>query len=199
MAFYGVAKRIVQVALWPFYKVEAEYRAELPQDKGYIMASNHVSDMDPVMLGLAFHKQLRFMAKEELFKIPVLGGIIRALGAFPVARGKGDQTAIQNAVKVVEDGGVLGIFPEGTRFKDGKLHRLKSGAVVVASKTGADLLPACIQYEKRRFLRKHVKVTFGIPIENSAFGLTGQSKTELRAANKLLAEGIAGLLGVEAP
>lgn len=95
MAFYGVAKRIVQVALWPFYKVEAEYRAELPQDKGYIMASNHVSDMDPVMLGLAFHKQLRFMAKEELFKIPVLGGIIRALGAFPVARGKGDQTAIR--------------------------------------------------------------------------------------------------------
>ena len=66
MAFYGVAKRIVQVVLWPFYKVEAEYRAELPQNKGYIMASNHVSDMDPVMLGLAFHKQLRFMAKEEL-------------------------------------------------------------------------------------------------------------------------------------
>ena len=82
MAFYGVAKRIVQVVLWPFYKVEAEYRAELPQNKGYIMASNHVSDMDPVMLGLAFHKQLRFMAKEELFKIPVLGRIIRALGAF---------------------------------------------------------------------------------------------------------------------
>ena len=94
---------------------------------------------------------------------------------------------------------MLGIFPEGTRFKDGKLHRLKSGAVVVASKTGADLLPACIQYEKRRFLRKRVKVTFGIPIENSALGLTGQSKTELRAANKLLAQGIAGLLGVEVP
>lgn len=131
--------------------METEYRAELPQEQGYIMASNHVSDMDPVMLGLAFHKPLNFMAKEELFRIPVFNSIIRALGAFPVARGKGDQAAIDHAVGIVKNGGVLGIFPEGTRFKDGKLHRLKSGAVVIAAKTGADVLPTCIRYEKRRF------------------------------------------------
>lgn len=199
MGFYQFAKGLVHVLLWPFYKVEGEYRAELPQEKGYILACNHVSDIDPVMLGIAFKKQLHFMAKEELFKVPGFRGIIRALGAFPVARGKGDQAAIENAVKIVEAGDVLGIFPEGTRYKDGKLHRLKSGAVVIASKTGADLLPACVIYGKRHFLRRHVKVIFGEPIENSALNLTGQNKSELRAANKLLAEGIAGLLGVEAP
>lgn len=63
MAFYGVAKRIVQVVLWPFYKVEAEYRAELPQNKGYIMASNHVSDMDPVMLGPRVSQTASFYGK----------------------------------------------------------------------------------------------------------------------------------------
>lgn len=199
MAFYSTAKKIVRVLLWPFYKVGTEYRAELPQEQGYIMASNHVSDMDPVMLGLAFHKPLNFMAKEELFRIPVFNSIIRALGAFPVARGKGDQAAIDHAVGIVKNGGVLGIFPEGTRFKDGKLHRLKSGAVVIAAKTGADVLPTCIRYEKRRFLRRHVKVVFGVPIKNHILNLTEQSKSELRAANKLLAEGIAELMGVEVP
>ena len=199
MAFYSTAKKIVRVLLWPFYKVETEYRAELPQEQGYIMASNHVSDMDPVMLGLAFHKPLNFMAKEELFRIPVFNSIIRALGAFPVARGKGDQAAIDHAVGIVKNGGVLGIFPEGTRFKDGKLHRLKSGAVVIAAKTGADVLPPCIPDEQRRFLRRHVKVVFGVPIKNHILNLTEQSKSELRAANKLLAEGIAELMGVEVP
>ncbi len=199
MGFYQIAKGIVRVVLFPFYKIEAESACEFPQNKGFILASNHVSDMDPVMFGLAFPKQIQYMAKEELFRIPVLGFIIRKLGAFPVARGKGDQGAIENAVNVVKNGGVLGIYPEGTRYTDGKLHRAKSGAVLVASKTGGDILPACVSYGKRCFLRRHVTIKFGKMIPNEELAIKEQTKTELRAANKRMMCAIAELMGVEAP
>ena len=199
MGFYQIAKPIVRVVLFPFYKIEAEYACELPQNEGFILASNHVSDMDPVMFGMVFPKQIQYMAKEELFRIPVLSPIIRKLGAFPVARGKGDQGAIENAVTVVKNGGVLGVYPEGTRYTDGKLHRAKSGAVLVASKTGGDILPACILYGKRHFLRRHVTIKFGKMIPNEELAVKEQTKTELRAANKRMMCAIAELMGVEAP
>ena len=199
MGFYQFARGLVHVVLFPFYKIEAEYACELPQNEGFILASNHVSDMDPVMFGMVFPKQIQYMAKEELFRVPVLSLIIRKLGAFPVARGKGDQGAIENAVNVVKNGGVLGIYPEGTRYTDGKLHRAKSGAVLVASKTGGDILPACVLYGKRHFLRRHVTIKFGKMIPNEELAVKEQTKTELRAANKRMMCAIAELMGVEAP
>lgn len=202
MSFYRVIKGFAGFLLWFPFKLEVEKRAEWKDEQGYILACNHQSFLDPIFLGLAIKdkkRQVSFMAKEELFRIPVLNWLIKGLGAFPVSRGKGDTGAIDHAVDIVKNGGMLGIFPEGTRYKDGKLHRLKSGAVVVASRTGGDMIPACIVYGKRKFIRKPVKVIFGEPIENRALELDGISKSALRAANKLLGERIADLMGVEAP
>ena len=199
MAFYDVGKGIVTFLLWFTHRLEVEFQGELP-NKGFILACNHVSDFDPVMLGMAFPKRIRYMAKEELFRVPVLGPIVRGLGAFPVARGKGDTGAISQAAEIVREGGVLGIFPEGGRSRDGKLHKIKSGTAVVASQTGADIVPACIVYEPRRlFRRRRVTIRIGEAIPNEALGIAERSKSELRAANALLGERIAGLLGVEAP
>ena len=94
------------------------------------------------------------------------------------------------------DGGVLGIFPEGGRSRDGKFHKVKSGTAVVASQTGADIVPAGITYEKRRlFHRRVVHVRFGKIIKNAELNVFEKTKTELRAANELLGRRIAGLLG----
>lgn len=199
MSFYTVARGIVRVVLKPFFRLEVEGLENVPQDRGHLLACNHLSDWDPVMLALAFPGQVRYMAKAELFRIPVLGFVIRKLGAFPVERGKGDIGAIQNAAEIVRSGGVLGIFPEGGRSKDGKFHKLKSGAVVVASQTGGDILPAAILYGGRRFLRRRVTVKFGTLIRNADLQIEGQNRAQLRAANGILAAGIASLLGVEVP
>lgn len=199
MKLYTFGKWLVKWLTKIPYKMNISFEEELPADKGFILACNHTSNMDPVMLGVACPRQVRYMAKSELFKIPVLGFLIRHLGAFPVTRGKGDTAAIDMAVQIVKEGGVLGIFPEGGRSKDGTFHKIKSGTVVVASQTSADILPACIIYGKRRGLRRPVTIKFGRVIPNAALGITAHSKTELRAANALLGGKIAELLGVEAP
>lgn len=199
MSFYDVGKAIVRFVFRFTHRLEVEFLGE-PPDRGCVLACNHVSDLDPVLLGIAYPKKIRYMAKSELFRVPVLGPVIRGLGAFPVARGKGDVEAVNNAVEIVRQGGVLGIFPEGGRSKDGKLKKIKSGAVVVAAQTGADIVPASIAYGPRRpFRRREVKVRIGVPIRNGELHVTGQNKSELRAANALLGGRIAGLLGVEAP
>ena len=199
LTVYEFGKAVVCFLTRFTHRLDVDFQGELPNG-GFILACNHVSDLDPVMLGIAFPKQIRYMAKEELFRVPVLGPVIRALGAFPVARGKGDTGALAHAGDIVRQGGVLGIFPEGGRSRDGKFHKVKSGTAVVASQTGADIVPACLIYEPRRlFHRRKVIVRFGETIPNRLLQITERSKTELRAANALLGERIAGLLGVEAP
>lgn len=200
MTFYTFGKWLVKWVMKVPYKLTVSSMEELPQDRGFILACNHISSLDPVMLGIACPRRVSYMAKQELFRIPVLGFLIRQLGAFPVSRGKGDTTAINTAIEIVKAGGVLGIFPEGGRSRDGKFHKVKSGTVVVASQTNADIVPACIVWGERRwFRRRPVEIKFGPVIENAALGITDHSKTELRAANALLGSRIAELLGVEAP
>ncbi|MEG2597047.1 MAG: lysophospholipid acyltransferase family protein, partial [Oscillospiraceae bacterium] len=138
--------------------------------------------------------QCFFMAKEELFKMPFLSAIFRKLGAFPVARGKGDTAAIDRAVQIVKDGHIVAIFPEGTRSTDGKLLRLKSGAILIAAQTGGDLLPCVVKKERGRFLRKRVIIRYGKIIENTALGITGTIPSEIKKANKLLTDTLTHML-----
>lgn len=176
------------------YRFRAEGLENIPDERGFILCSNHISDLDPILVAIRVKPQCYFMAKEELFHIPVLSTIVKALGAFPVARGKGDTAAIQHAIRVVQSGHVLAIFPEGTRTKDGKLLKLKSGALVVAAKTGGDILPCVIKKGRRKFLRRTVTVKYGKVIPNEALGLTGTFPSELKQANKLLTDTLTGML-----
>ena len=193
MTFYSLARSVVDLVSKLIYRVEYQGLENIPSG-GFILCSNHISQYDPIFVAVKVKQQCFFMAKEELFRFKPLGMLIRALGAFPVSRGKGDTAAIDRAVSLVQGGQVVAIFPEGTRSKTGELLKLKSGAVVIAAQTGCGLLPCIIKKGKRRFLRRPVVVRYGNFITHEQLGITGNVPSQIRAANRMLTESLAGLL-----
>lgn len=195
MSFYGFARGLVSFAIRFKYKIEVKNIENLPPpDKGYVLASNHRSNFDPVFIGLGTNRPVCFMAKEELFKNKFFGSILKKLGAFPVSRGTGDHSAITNAIDVIKNGKILGIFPEGTRSKDGTLRKAKSGAVLISSKTNGDIVPVGIHYGDKKLWRQKITVTYGKPISNEKLAITDTNRNELKAASKLLMERIGELI-----
>lgn len=144
MDFYHFARMICRAYLKVFRCWRVEGSGNLPASGPVIIAANHVSNLDPVVVGCAFDRRVNYLAKEELFRVPVLSWIIRQLGAFPVKRGTGDRGAIRAALEVLEQGACFGIFPEGTRSKDGKIQEPKLGVAMLAAKTGAPVLPVAL-------------------------------------------------------
>ena len=132
-----------------FYKV----------DGGVILMSNHVSLLDPILLGVFYRRKVYFMAKKELFKNFFLRCLIKCLGAFPVNRGKTDIASIKRAMAVVKQGKVLGIFPEGKRVKTGELDNFEQGTAMLAIRLKCPIIPAYIDGNYGIF--KRVKVVFG--------------------------------------
>ena len=184
-----------------FVKVGFKFRAEgvenLPQTGGYILCSNHRSYLDPIFLGVKVKRQLAFMAKEELFRVKVLGPIIKKLGAFPIARGKGDTGAVEFAIDTVKSGKALMLFPEGTRSKDGKLLKLKSGVIVIASQSQGLIVPSAIVFEGKLRFRRKVTVRYGKPISCDELELNGVDRQSLKVAREKLTARISELLEVE--
>ncbi len=184
MSFYGFARGLI-CALFPlFFRVRFEGREHAPASGGVIVAANHVSLLDPFFLAMGLRQQVFYMAKAELFRNPLLRALLNWLGAFPVERGKGDSGAIDRSVEILRGGGVLGIFPEGTRSKDGKPLRPKSGAALIAKMTGAGILPCGIEIEGKMRLWARITVRFGPVIPNSELGLTEESPTQIKRATK---------------
>lgn len=183
--------------LFPF-KVKGRERVPSAQDcPRLILCSNHISIIDPVFLLVAQKRAVRFMAKAELFRNPVLRWLLgRMFGAFAVNRGKGDTGALDTARELVEQGELMGIFPEGTRSKDGRLGRAKSGAALIASQTGAAILPVAIvtKNQKVRLFRR-TTIVFGEIITPEELHLRDAEHPELRYASRLLMERIGGLIG----
>ncbi|MBO8141576.1 MAG: 1-acyl-sn-glycerol-3-phosphate acyltransferase [Firmicutes bacterium] len=106
-----------------------------------IVVSNHVSYLDPILIGAALPRPVHFMAKEELFRYPVLRWLLPKVHAFPVRRGRPDRQAIRRALDILESGQVVGIFPEGTRSASGELQDVHGGAAMLALKSGASVVP----------------------------------------------------------
>lgn len=131
---------------------------------GFILISNHTSNWDPVILGDAIRgRHIVYMAKEELFSNKIADFFLRQLHAIPLTRGAGDVAAVKTALRVLREGSILGIFPEGTRARDGKIKAFEPGAALLALRAGVPVLPAYIQ-GGYRFLRR-VTVWFGEPID----------------------------------
>jgi 1-acyl-sn-glycerol-3-phosphate acyltransferase len=157
---------------WPFVKVgfrlRARGRTNLPE-AGFVLAANHTSNFDPWPLGLPLYpwRQLRFMAKSELFN-PLLGPVLRAGGAFPVRRGEGDLEAIERAVELVREGEIVVMFPEGTRRKKGLRKkyeaRAHTGAARIALTAEAPLVPAAIKGTDRLSRLEPLRVAYGAPV-----------------------------------
>jgi 1-acyl-sn-glycerol-3-phosphate acyltransferase len=181
---------------WPVVKVGFRLRARgienLP-DGGFVLAANHTSNFDPWPLGIPLfpHRQLRFMAKSELFN-PILKPILVGGGAFPVRRGQADLQAIGRAVELVRDGEVVVMFPEGTRRKKGlrKKHeaRAHTGAARIALTAGVPLVPAAIKGTDRLSRLAPLRVAYGRPIPLDDLRGREISPAAREATERLMAE-----------
>ncbi len=149
------------------FRLSFEGVENIPKKGGYVYASNHRSNADPILITLKIKKHCAYMAKEELFKNPFFSLLIRAFGAFPVVRGKGDMTVINDSVERLKKGKNLVIFPEGTRSKDGKVGRGKTGVALIAAKSNVDVIPVGICYEGKLGFRTKIVVKYGKPISAS--------------------------------
>lgn len=187
--FYKLIRFLANVYIHIAFRMRFEGLENVPAEGGYILASNHRSYFDPPFLVVKIKAHFRFMAKEELFKGKVFGAIIRALGAFPVARGKGDTGAIDTAKQIVRDKKeVLLIFPEGTRSKDGVPLRARSGIALIAGQTGASVLPCSVDYGAKLSFRTPVTVKFHPVITAEELAVDTSSPSSLRAASKKVME-----------
>ena len=181
------------------FRIKVIGRENLIRDRGFVLASNHISAIDPVFIVLArfWGRRMLIMGKEELFEVnPFITWFMRAVNVVPVHRGRGDTAAVDKAVESVKGGQGLLIFPEGTRSKDGNLGKLKSGAFVVASAAGVDMTPCRIIYKGGKMrLFGRVTVVFGppIPAEKLALG-EEHSARRLRECKALLEEHLERLL-----
>ncbi len=172
-----------------FFKVNG--KENVPKKGAYIICSNHLSNHDPIMLGVSLRRQIYYMAKAELFKNPIGGQIIRWLGAFPVQRGAGDGKAINEAEEVVKKGRLLGIFIEGTRSKTGEFLRPKSGAAMVAQQMNVPVIPVCITPKDKKYkIFKRVTVSIGKPMTPQELGLNKGSPEEFRNAGRMIMDEI---------
>ena len=134
-------------------------RDNIPRTDSFMMVSNHGSLLDPPLLGHALGRNISFMAKAELFKIPFLGFIIKACGAYPVIRGIADKNTIKTACKKLSDDNSIGIFIDGTRQKNGRVNKPKQGAALLAFKNQKLLLPVAIVNSHRL-----IRFKFCIPL-----------------------------------
>lgn len=160
--FYRFCRTAVRVVMLFVFRFEFKGQENIPQSGGVILAYNHRSNWDPIIAGLSSPRQLTFMAKEELFKIPAFAWIIRKLGAFPIKRGKADVGAMKASLSILKEGKCMLMFPEGRRIKDGKTVKAKAGVAVIAQHAQVKIIPACISGDYK-WLHK-IKVTYGKPI-----------------------------------
>ena len=119
-------------------------RRNVPMQGSLVVVANHGSHLDPPLLGHALGRPVAFMAKEELFKVPLLAPLIRALAAYPVKRGASDREAIRTATARLNEGWATGVFLDGTRQADGRINQPMPGAALLAARSGSPLLPVAI-------------------------------------------------------
>lgn len=188
---YRVGQAVCRPIMKVFYRYKFINNNSIPHEGAYIIASNHMSFSDPVLLGLGQRRRLFFMAKQELFKNKFFAGLIRALGAFPVERGAGDGKAIKTGENLIKEGNVMTIFIEGGRTKTGEFMRPRSGCALVAQQMQVPVIPACITITgnpKHRFAKRVIH--FGDPLTPQQLGLTpdGDRRQLKNATNMIMDE-----------
>ena len=170
--FYKIFKMLCRFWFGLIFRTRVIGAENIPKSGAFILAANHVSNWDPPFLGTFIEREVCYMGKEELFKNPVMAWACRSLHVFPVKRGAADKTAIKTAVKILKEGKCLGIFPEGTRSKTGKLGKAEAGVSLIAAMTKAPIIPAAIVNTEKIFSRAEkfprLAVVYGTPMKFTA-------------------------------
>ena len=196
---YQLVSKLFVLPIYKFVlKGQLIGRENIPKKDSFIMVSNHGSLLDPPLLGHALGRNISFMAKAELFKIPFLGFVIKACGAYPVKRGFADKSTIKTACKKLSNNNCIGIFIDGTRQKNGRVNKPKQGAALLAFKNQKILLPVAIINSHRLIKFKFcipffskIVIKVGKPIEPPK----NSSKNDLNSLTLLLQDNINNLIG----
>lgn len=167
MTFYRFARGVVKIALTPLYRVTVSGKEHIPETGGVLLCSNHISELDPPVVGMSFPRDVHFIAKEELFNLPVLNKILPHTNAIPIKRGMSDRNALRKGLGVLKNGHVLGLFPEGTRSRTGELGEGLAGAGFFALRSDAQVIPCAVIGTYKPFSK--TKVIFGPPIDMEEF------------------------------
>ncbi|WP_026858080.1 lysophospholipid acyltransferase family protein [Jeotgalicoccus psychrophilus] len=176
---YEIAKFLIKCYYKLRFKITIIGEDRVPSSGPVMLCSNHVSDFDPPLIGLALDRQLSFFAKSELFELPVIGKVFPSLNAIPVSRGKSDRAALKTSINALKEDRCLLIFPEGHRNKGDvkQLQNLQEGASFIASKSEAPIVPVVIKGEYNR--KKGVTIVFGKPINTEEFLESGNTRKDL--------------------
>jgi len=163
---------LVRLLLHLLFGFRAEGEENVPREGPVILAANHLSVLDPIVIGAGIRRPVSFLARSELFRLPFLSRLLPRLYAIPVERGQSDLSAIKGAIRALERGMAFGIFPEGTRSRTGKLQPFKTGVAAIALRTGSPVVPVAVVGTDQAWpvgrklfrLRKAIRVIYGKPI-----------------------------------
>ena len=195
LRFYAVVKALIGPILKLTMRIKVKNPdAEHKGEGGLVICANHTHMFDCIVLGVAYKKrQLRFLAKAELFRIPLLSGLMRCLGAYGVDRGGADVGAVKKTISMLSDGATVAIFPQGTRHPGREISdtKFKSGAAMAAYHAHAAVQPVLIKVKNRRyrFLRKKT-VIFGEPLSWEQLGFVEGEHPDYARATEIIRERI---------
>ncbi len=194
--FYDFSKVVVRSMARMLWRARVVGSENVPAGGPLIVACNHLSYLDPPLLGCLCPRRISYMAKKELFAVPVLGMVIRALGAYAVDRSGSAAAAIKRSLRVLGSGGAVGIFPEGTRNRRGVVAP-QTGVAILAVLAQVPVLPACIRGTDRALRLGRIEVAFGAPLVPPPDGKATRDElakftARLMKAIEMLAESVGG-------
>jgi len=172
---YAIGCHLCRWIARAFFALSVEGQAHVPESGPVILAPNHVSYLDPVVVGISTHRRVHFMAKKELFRNPLVGWLLHGLQAYPVTRERVDPSTLKRTLSLLAAGNVVLMFPEGTRGDGRTLGPAKPGIAVIAARSGAPVVPVfhwgaeqVLPRGGRRMRRGPLRVRFGPPLTFSA-------------------------------
>ncbi len=187
---YNILKPLGVLISRIFFKIKYIGKENIPADGGYIIASNHIHGLDPLIiaLGLPKKKQMHFMAKKELWDNPFTAWCFTKVNGFPVSRGRADTTSFKHAIEVIKKGFILGIFPEGTRSKDGTPQKARRGVSAIAASAKSGILPVAVYNNEGCKFRSKYTVKYGkfIPYEDLGFSEEPTREEQIAAADFIM-------------
>ncbi|ACV29048.1 1-acyl-sn-glycerol-3-phosphate acyltransferase [Anaerococcus prevotii] len=165
---YNFLVVLLKIICFPIFRIKVKGLENIEETDKVIVCANHKSLLDPIFLAISLPQRIYFMAKKELFDKPFVGGFLKALGAFPVDRFGRDLKALRASVALVNEGKILGIFPEGTRVKEVKRENVKDGVAFVALKAKADIMPVEIISTYKPFRKSEILIKKPIAVSEFA-------------------------------
>ena len=184
---HGFCRLLIRMVFGVFFRARAYGMKNVPESGGALVLSNHQSYIDPMLIGAPLRRHLTYMARDTLFRNPIFAELMRLVSAFPVRRGKPDKDSIRRAVRYLESGEAMVMFPEGTRSRDGRVQQFKGGFRVLVRRAHVPVVPAAVDGPYRAWPRSRllprprpIRVMYGAPISPEEFeGLSDEEAADL--------------------